>query len=112
MVLDKPIKKLYYSISEVAKWLNVTTETIRYWCVTYGIEVDRDRYGDRRFVDADLTKLKTIHFLRVKKGLTGYGVTTELYLHGWPSESVLEAMIHDFNVQYAKRKNKAMQVVR
>lgn len=91
------ITRRYYPLTLVAKMLNVSSSTIRFWSETYHIETDRDNNGARRYTANAFSKLKAVHFFRVRKGLTGHGIATEILLNGWPSPSLLEGMIEEFN---------------
>jgi hypothetical protein len=62
---DEQLKeKLYYSISEVAGWFNVTTSQLRFWENEFTILKPRkNRKGDRLFRPEDIQNLKIIHYL-------------------------------------------------
>ena len=62
---DEQLKeKLYYSISEVAGWFNVTTSQLRFWENEFTILKPRkNRKGDRLFRPHDIQNLKIIHYL-------------------------------------------------
>lgn len=62
---DEQLKeKLYYSISEVAAWFNVTTSQLRFWEKEFTILRPRkNRKGDRLFRPEDIQNLKIIHYL-------------------------------------------------
>ena len=62
-------EKLYYSITLVAKWFNVTTSQLRFWEKEFTILKPRkNKKGDRLFTPDDIKNLKIIyHLLRVKK---------------------------------------------
>jgi hypothetical protein len=62
---DEQLKeKLYYSISEVAGWFNVTTSQLRFWENEFTILKPRkNRKGDRLFRPDDIQNLKIIHYL-------------------------------------------------
>jgi DNA-binding transcriptional MerR regulator len=61
---EKLKEKLYYSISEVAGWFNVTTSQLRFWENEFSILKPRkNRKGDRLFRPEDIKNLKTIHYL-------------------------------------------------
>ncbi len=66
---EKLKEKLYYSISEVAKWFNLTTSQLRFWEGEFDILKPRkNKKGDRLFRAEDINNLKTIyHLLRIKK---------------------------------------------
>lgn len=57
-------KKLYYSISEVAGWFNVTTSQIRFWENEFDIlQPRKNRKGDRLFRVEDVKNLQLIYYL-------------------------------------------------
>lgn len=61
---EKLKEKLYYSISEVAGWFNVTTSQLRFWENEFSILKPRkNRKGDRLFRPEDIQNLKIIHYL-------------------------------------------------
>lgn len=57
-------QKLYYSISEVAGWFNVTVSQIRFWENEFDIlEPRKNRKGDRLFRVEDIKNLQLIYYL-------------------------------------------------
>jgi DNA-binding transcriptional MerR regulator len=57
-------KKLYYSISEVAGWFNVTTSQVRFWENEFDIlQPRKNRKGDRLFRVEDIKNLQLIYYL-------------------------------------------------
>lgn len=57
-------QKLYYSISEVAKWFNVNTSQIRFWENEFDIlQPRKNRKGDRLFRVEDIKNLQLIYYL-------------------------------------------------
>jgi DNA-binding transcriptional MerR regulator len=57
-------KKLYYSISEVAKWFKVNTSLLRYWENEFDVlQPRKTRKGDRLFRVEDIKNLQLIYFL-------------------------------------------------
>ncbi len=57
-------QKLYYSISEVAGWFNVTVSQIRFWENEFDIlEPRKNRKGDRLFRIEDIKNLQLIYYL-------------------------------------------------
>ena len=62
-------KKMYYSISEVAGWFNLTASQLRFWENEFDIlEPRKNRKGDRLFRPEDINNLKIIYYLlRTKK---------------------------------------------
>ena len=62
-------EKMYYSISEVASWFNLTISQLRFWTNEFNIlQPRKNRKGDRLYRPEDIKNLKIIYFLlRVKK---------------------------------------------
>ena len=65
----KPELKLYYSIGEVSKILEISTSKIRFWEKEFEIlNPKKNKKGNRRFTNNDLKKIKLInHLLKEKK---------------------------------------------
>ena len=69
MKLDK--HKIYYSISEVAKYLNVNSSLIRFWEKEFEIiKPKKNSRGNRVFTKNDLDNLSLIHHLLKEKKYT------------------------------------------
>lgn len=66
---EELFKKLYYSISQVAKWFNVNVSLLRFWENEFDILKPRkSRKGDRMFRPEDVKNLQVIyHLLRQRK---------------------------------------------
>lgn len=61
---EKEIKKLYYSIGEVSKLLDIKPSTIRHWEKEFKeIKPRKNRKGDRMFTDKDIYHLKVVQKL-------------------------------------------------
>ncbi len=57
-------QKLYYSITEVAKWFKVNASLLRYWENEFDILKPRkNRKGDRLFRPEDIKNLQVIYYL-------------------------------------------------
>lgn len=71
MEFKLPEKKLFYSISEVAKELNVPQRTIRQWEMEFSqIQPRKSRGGMRLFRKRDLEILRSIKKLIIDEGYT------------------------------------------
>ncbi len=58
---ERQIKKLYYSIGEVSKMLDIKASTIRSWEKDYkNIKPRKNRKGDRMFTEKDIYHLKVV----------------------------------------------------
>jgi DNA-binding transcriptional MerR regulator len=57
-------QKMYYPISQVAKWFNVNTSLLRFWENEFDILKPRkNRKGDRMFRPEDIKNLQVIYYL-------------------------------------------------
>jgi DNA-binding transcriptional MerR regulator len=57
-------QKMYYSITEVAKWFKVNASLLRYWENEFDILKPRkNRKGDRLFRPEDIKNLQVIYYL-------------------------------------------------
>ena len=55
-------EKLYYSISEVAEYFEVSTSLIRYWETEFSfLRPHKNSKGDRRFTRANIDQIQTIY---------------------------------------------------
>jgi DNA-binding transcriptional MerR regulator len=71
--------KLYYSIGETAKILNVNTSTIRFWEKEFHIiKPHKNNKGNRLFTASDIENLKLIHKLLKEEGYTIPGAREHL----------------------------------
>ncbi len=68
---ERPVEKLFYTIGEVSKILNVPVSTIRFWDNEFDIlKPKKNKKGNRLFMPEDLKNLKIIHYLLKEKGMT------------------------------------------
>jgi DNA-binding transcriptional MerR regulator len=76
---EKPIEKLYYTIGEVAKMLEVPVSTVRFWENEFNIlKPMKNKKGNRMFTLGDIKNLKIIHHLLKEEGMTIPGVRKRL----------------------------------
>ena len=76
---EKTIEKLYYSIGEVSKMLNVPVSTIRFWENEFEIlKPFKNKKGNRMFTPGDIKNLKIIHHLLKEEGMTLPGAKKKL----------------------------------
>tara|TARA_B100001142_G_scaffold229798_1_gene227941 strand:+ start:4551 stop:4886 length:336 start_codon:yes stop_codon:yes gene_type:complete len=76
---SKPVEKLFYKISEVAKMFDVNISTVRYWEKEFEIlKPKKNKKGNRLFTPKDLTNLKIIHHLLKERGFTLAGARKKL----------------------------------
>ena len=68
---EPQIEKLYYTIGETAKMLNVPVSTVRFWENEFDIlKPKKNKKGNRLFTQQDIKNLKIIHRLVKVEGLT------------------------------------------
>ena len=70
--------KIFYPISEVAKMLQVTPPTLRYWEKEFELSPHKTQKGSRRYDQEDIATLRLIHHLVKVKGLTLAGAKQKL----------------------------------
>ena len=76
---NKTIEKLYYSIGEVAKKLNVNVSLIRFWEKEFEIlKPKKNKKGNRMFTVKDYDNLKIIYHLVKERGFTLEGAKKKL----------------------------------
>ena len=79
--------KMYYSIKEVAKELNVTETTLRYWETVFPqVKPYKGANGVRRYTKDDIAVLRTVYHLVKERGLTLAGAKQQFKLGG-PKET-------------------------
>ena len=65
------IEKLYYTIGETAKMLNVPVSTVRFWENEFSIlKPMKNKKGNRLFTQQDIKNLKIIYRLLKEEGMT------------------------------------------
>jgi len=75
----KPIKKIYYSIGEVAEMFDVNKSLIRFWEKEFTIiKPKKNRKGNRYFTDKDIENFKIIFHLVKERGFTLQGAKKKL----------------------------------
>lgn len=75
---EKPIKKRYLRIGELAERFKVAQSAIRFWLTEFHIEVKRNRKGNRLFTADDIVKLEEVYFLLKVEGYTLWGAHRKL----------------------------------
>ncbi|MCF8365944.1 MAG: MerR family transcriptional regulator [Bacteroidales bacterium] len=74
-----PPEKLYYTIGEVARMLNVSTSLVRFWEKEFDIiQPKKNKKGNRLFRPDDVKNLHTIYHLVKERGFTLQGAKTKL----------------------------------
>ena len=68
---EKKIKKIYYSIGEVAAMFNVNKSLIRFWEKEFIIiKPKKNKKGNRYFTENDINNFKIIFHLVKERGYT------------------------------------------
>ena len=76
---EKKVEKLYYSIGEVAKMLDLPVSTVRFWENEFDVlKPKKNKKGNRLFTQADTKNLKIIYFLVKEQGMTLSGAKKKL----------------------------------
>jgi DNA-binding transcriptional MerR regulator len=76
---EKKVEKLYYSIGDVSKMLNVPVSTVRFWENEFDIlKPMKNKKGNRLFTQVDIKNLTIIHRLLKEQGMTLAGVKKKL----------------------------------
>ena len=80
MVLkEKTIKKIYYSIGEVAAMFDVNKSLIRFWEKEFNIiKPKKNKKGNRFFTEKDINNFKIIFHLVKERGYTLDGAKKKL----------------------------------
>ncbi len=80
MALKKdPVKKMFYSIGEVAEMFGVNTSLIRYWEKEFDIlKPKKNKKGNRMFTQKDVDNLHLIYHLVKERGFTLEGAKKKL----------------------------------
>ena len=77
------IKKIYYSIGEVAEMFDVNRSLIRHWESKFDcIKPTKNKKGNRLFTASDVEKLKQIYHLVKEQGMTLEGANKVLKRSG------------------------------
>lgn len=70
-IKEEELKKLYYSIGEVANIFDVNTSLIRFWEKEFPtVKPKKNKKGNRLFTPKDIVKLDKIYTLVKEKGYT------------------------------------------
>jgi DNA-binding transcriptional MerR regulator len=76
---ERKIEKLYYSIGEVARMLEVPVSTVRFWENEFDIlKPMKNKKGNRLFTPEDIKNLRIIYHLLKEEGMTLSGVKKKL----------------------------------
>jgi DNA-binding transcriptional MerR regulator len=77
--IEKPVEKLYYSIGETAKMLDVPVSTVRFWENEFDIlKPMKNKKGNRMFTPEDIKNLKIIYHLLKEERMTLPGAKKRL----------------------------------
>ena len=76
---EKKIKKIYYSIGEVAAMFDVNKSLIRFWEKEFSIiKPKKNKKGNRYFTEKDINNFKIIFHLVKERGYTLDGAKKKL----------------------------------
>jgi DNA-binding transcriptional MerR regulator len=76
---EKKVEKLYYSIGEMSKMLDVPVSTVRFWENEFDIlKPQKNKKGNRLFTQEDVKNLKIIYHLVKEMGMTLAGARKKL----------------------------------
>ncbi|NLV19165.1 MAG: MerR family transcriptional regulator [Bacteroidetes bacterium] len=76
---EKPVEKLYYSIGEVSRMLEVPVSTIRFWENEFRIlKPMKNKKGNRLFTSDDVKNLRIIYHLLKEEKMTLSGAKKRL----------------------------------
>ena len=79
MIDTNQLKKLYYSIGEVADMFGLSKSLIRYWESEFkSLKPIKNSKGDRRFTKQNISQLNLIYHLVKERGFTLEGAKNEL----------------------------------
>lgn len=67
---EELFKKQYYGIREVAQMFAVNTSLLRYWEASFGMQLRKNRKGDRFFTPQDIKNVQLIHDLLRRRKFT------------------------------------------
>ncbi len=88
---EKTIEKLYYSIGEVSRMLDVPVSTVRFWENEFDIlKPMKNKKGNRMFTSTDIKNLLIIHRLVKEEGMTLSGVKRKLNGHWDEADRMFE----------------------
>ncbi len=72
--MPEEIRKVYFTIGEVAQMFDVNPSLLRYWEKEFEmIKPFKNKKGDRYFSEKDIEIIRTIHYLTKQKGYTLQG---------------------------------------
>lgn len=76
---DREIRKIYYTVGDVAKMFNVSTSLVRYWDSEFKeLKPSKNKKGNRLFHEKDIDYFKVIYYLVKVKGYTLDGARIQL----------------------------------
>lgn len=95
---EPKIEKVFFTISEVADMLGVSTSLIRFWDKEFSIiKLQKNKKGNRMFTKENIQQLKVIYHLVKEKGMTLKGAEALLMKNKEGTSrtgEVVERLIH------------------
>lgn len=90
---EKTIKKLYYTIGEVAKMFKVNTSLIRFWEKEFDIiKPAKNKKGNRLFTPDDIDNFHLIFHLVKEKGMTLSGAKNAIKIRNSKTQDNFELL--------------------
>jgi DNA-binding transcriptional MerR regulator len=94
------LSKLYYSIGEVGKLLDVNTSLLRFWEKEFNLEVSKkNKKGNRLFTKKEIEKINKIYQFVKVEGYTLEGAKKALKLKEVKQENVIEIHTNEDLIQ-------------
>ena len=88
------VKKLYYSIGEVADMLGVSQSLLRFWEKEFdNIKPRKNKKGDRLYTDKEIDKLKVIYHYVKEKGYTLTGARKAIQINRPEKNNQMEVIV-------------------
>ena len=92
------MRKMYHSISEVSKMLNLAPHVLRYWETEFSdLRPKKNRAGSRTYRETDIELLRDIQKLLHEERYTVEGARRELKRRKSGGEAVLEREVAEAN---------------
>ncbi len=94
------IKKIYYSIGEVAQMLQVNDSLLRFWEKEFDcISPQKSKGGTRTYTENDIKNLRLVYHLVKEKGMTLEGAKKRLKNNMSESSRTYEVINHLKNIR-------------
>lgn len=84
---------MYYSISEVADMLCMSTNNVRKYCNEMGITLKRNKRGVRSFTESDMDRIRLVKRMMDSGMFNLKGIKQYVDLHGWRTAKIINKQI-------------------